>query len=254
MSGCSNGTVTSVKIEAVADSLGPGPVIDKSSYSYPDIVFQGSTKKLMAKLEGTGKFDSSVVWSVKDGTTKSKVSEEGVLSISPEQNLDAIVVTATSKHTPDRFGEFQLEVINDPKTLIGKWVRSWKSFRDTIIIDDKSVSVKLSNGKSFAYNKTKWLIVHNEDSYYKDDYPGGFKIIGLFEKGNVTESDLMGSSSINDSWKLKEIPASFPDDYPGFDPDSKSGDQFSQKFYINKDKTKLCREGSNDLIIYDRVK
>lgn len=187
MCGCRNGTVTSVKIAIVKDSSESYPDIrDHMGRPYTNIGFSGSTLKLKAMLEGTGRFDSAVVWSLKDGSGGSKISADGLLSISPELSelKENLTVTATSKQTPGVSGNLIMTIVHDANAYKGKWVREWKSFKDTIIIRDESYTVKMGNGDSYTINQTKWLLFNNGNSLMRADYPDAYWMNGIIERVN----------------------------------------------------------------------
>jgi hypothetical protein len=235
MYGCSSGTVTSVKIETVRDSGESGPDIRHfNGKPIKNLGFSGTTLKLKAMLEATGRIDSAVVWSIKDGSSGSNVTQEGVLNISKDMSdlMDTLTVTATSKQTPEVSGNLKLTIVHDANPYNGKWARDWKSYKDTIIIEDDSYTVKVSNGNSYSVTETKWLLFSNGDFNMKADYPDVYWMNGVFNKV-----------------KGKQFFNSYIDGL-------KSGETIrGLQFSISKDKSKLGVSGlGSSMQVYDRIK
>lgn len=230
MLGCSNGTVTSVKIEEIKDAKMSSPNIYLGGIPIETIGFSGSTLKLKATVEGTGKFDSTVTWALQGGPSGSKISENGILNIAPQINrknnkgtvenfLDTLVVTATSKQNKKILESLVFTIVHDANAYIGKWVTDLDKFKDTLIIEENSYTYKMKNGNSLSMTPTKWKITGSPgDEFLSGDYPiGGYLIVGKVNniQGTIIYN-LYGTVSFA------------------------KGETTEWSFHINKEKSKLC--------------
>ncbi|MFN5295106.1 MAG: Ig-like domain-containing protein [Flavobacteriales bacterium] len=186
-------------------------------------VVKGESLQLQAVVKGEGNPDSTVNWEILESLTgTTTISDNGLLTIDESEEATSITVKAFSKQDTSKSAQYQLNLILSPDLFFGKWSSEVGGVKRILELNNNRFS-QTYIGQDYFYSvkDCNWTPAINDDPATKAEFPQGYLCNGVYEKAVRVLDE-----------KNQLI---------------RTGTSVTNKFYLNKDKSKILRFISDDL-------